>query len=193
MVANEAMNAVDERTSSSHVRSGEFAAWLADGPLAEAVFGAGLPCEAQAHLEAAARSYQRNDVAEWHLRAAQALAPDHAAVLIGRYRYYFYKNRLRDALEVARACLGKGARDNGFAADWREVRRADADFDSYDAVLPRFYLFTLKGYAYLQLRLGDIAEGEAAVAKLLELDPRDRLGGRVLRGVIERMGAADDD
>jgi tetratricopeptide (TPR) repeat protein len=153
----------------------------------------GLPQAAEQHLQAAGRSYHRDELAEWHLREAQALAPDHAAVLIGLYRFYFYKNRLREALEIACICLRKAALDNDLHPDWREVQAPDAHFDSYDAVLPRFYLFTLKGYAYLQLRLGDIDEGRAAVMKLLELDPGDKLGGRVLLGVLERMGQLDDD
>jgi len=158
-----------------------------------AVLGGGLPPPAERHLQEASRSYHHDQLAEWHLREAQALAPHHAAVLIGLYRFYFYKNRLREALEVARACLRKAAVDNGLPSDWHQVQRADARFDSYEATLPRFYLFTLKGYAYLQLRLGNLGEGEAAVMKLLELDPADKLGARVLLGVLERMGQIDDD
>jgi tetratricopeptide (TPR) repeat protein len=164
-----------------------------DGLRAAALLGGGLPPAAESHLQEAGRSYHHDELAEWHLREAQAIAPDHAAVLIGLYRFYFYKNRLREALEVARACLRKAAADNGLHPDWREVQSTDARFDSYEATLPRFYLFTLKGYAYLQLRLGNLGEGEAAVMKLLELDPADKLGARVLLGVLERMGQIDDD
>lgn len=164
-----------------------------EGLLAAMVLGQGLPRAAEAHLREAGSAYHDNELAEWHLREAQALAPEHLAVLIGLYRFYFYKNRLREALEIARLCLQRGARHAGLPADWREVRPGQVVFDRYDAVLPRFYLFTLKGYAYLQLRLGNLAEGQAAVDKLLELDPADRLGGRVLLGVLERMGQVDDD
>ena len=59
-------------------------------------------------------------------------------------------------------------------------------------MLPRFYLFTLKGYAYLQMRLGNLEEGRAAVMKLLELDPSDKIGARVLLEVLERVGQDDD-
>ena len=163
-----------------------------DGLLAT-LLGGGLSRDAERHLHAAGRSYHRDEIAEWHLREARTLAPDHAAVLIGLYRFYFYKNRLREALEIACVCLEKAARDNGLNADWREVRSADACFDRYEAALPRFYLFTLKGYAYLQMRLGNVDEGRAAVMKLLELDPGDKLGARVLLGVLERMGQIDDD
>src|ERR1039457_4552587 len=131
---------------------------LNGGRLAAAVLGAGLPGAAEAHLRAAGQAYHRDDVAEWHLREAQASAPDHAAVLIGLYRFYFYKNRLRKALEVARNCLRKAAVDNGLHSDWHQVRCADACFDSYEAMLPRFYLFTLKGYANLHVRLGNVSE-----------------------------------
>jgi tetratricopeptide (TPR) repeat protein len=158
-----------------------------------ALLGVGLPVEADQHLRLAASLYQQDRLAEAHLQEAQRLAPDHAAVLIGLYRFYFYKNRLQEALSVAYRCLHKAAQDNGLNADWRKVEVQHADFNNYAAMLPRFFLFTLKGYAYLQLRLGNLEEGSAAVAKLLELDPADKLGGRVLLGVLERRGRSDDD
>jgi tetratricopeptide (TPR) repeat protein len=160
--------------------------------LANALLGGGLPPEAEFHLWEAGHSYHLDDVAERHLREAEALAPGHAAVLIGLYRFYFYKGRLADALTVARQCLEKAARENNLATDWQLVAAGDAEFGHYENMLPRFYLFTLKGYAYLQMRLGNLEEGRSAVAKLLELDPSDKVGARVLREVIERMGQDDD-
>lgn len=167
-------------------------ALVEDGLLAATLLGGGLPPEAEHHLWEAGKSYHRDDVAERHLREAQACAPDHAAVLIGLYRFYFYKGRLADALEIAKLCLAKAAKENHLAADWRAVAASDAVFDRYEDMLPRFYLFTLKGYAYLQMRLGNLEEGRAAVLKLLELDPTDKIGARVLLGVLERSGRDDD-
>lgn len=164
-----------------------------EGALVDALLGMGLPAAAEHHLKQAALSYHLDELAERHLAEAEALAPDHAAVLIGRYRYYFYKTRLNDALDVAYVVLDKAARDNGLDLDWRRVRPGDADFGSYEAALPRFYLFTLKAYAYLQMRLGYYDEGAVAVAKLLELDPTDKIGAQVLLGVLERMAQNDDD
>ena len=157
-----------------------------------ALLGQGLPSEAEHHLWEAGLSYHLDDIAENHLREAEALAPDHAAVLIGLYRFYFYKGRLAEALEVARRCLAKAAAENQFPADWRAVRTDDAEFGRYENILPRFFLFSLKGYAYLQMRLGQTEEGRIAVEKLLELDPTDKIGAKVLLGVLERMGRDDD-
>ena len=126
------------------------------------------------------------------MREAEALAPGHAAVLIGLYRFYFYKGRLAEALDVARRCLAKAAEESNLPADWRQVQAGDAGFGCYENILPRFFLFSLKGYAYLQMRLGETEEGRLAVQKLLELDPTDKIGAKVLMGVLDRMGQDDE-
>jgi hypothetical protein len=161
--------------------------------LVDALLGRDLPPQAEAELRLAGLAYQSDEKAERHLFRAKALAPDHPAVLIGFYRFYFYKGRLEDALLIARICLLKAARDNALDPDWRRVAAEDADFDSYDAVLPRFYLFTLKAYAYLKLRLGHIDEGRDAAQKAVTLDPTDKVGAKVLLDVLERIGEPDDD
>lgn len=154
-------------------------------------YGGDLPAEARAHLHRAALAYADTAEAERCLQAAWDAAPGHVAVSIGRYRFYFYKGRLAEALAVAEDCLARTAEAGGLPADWRDVRPGDAAFDGYDAA-PRFYLFTLKAYGYIQMRLGDLDEGRAAVAKVMELDPADHLGGSVLMGVLDRVGQEDD-
>jgi tetratricopeptide (TPR) repeat protein len=160
--------------------------------LDHAIFGGGLPAEAEESLLQAALSYQFDDIAEAHLRRAEAVAPGHAAVLIGIYRFYFYKGRIAEALGVARICLVKAAREKNFATDWRDVRPGDAVFGDFDDLMARFFMFSLKGYAYLNMRLGDMEEGRAAVLKLLELDPTDKIGAKLLFEILERVGQDDE-
>ena len=161
--------------------------------LAGILIGHDLPPEAEEQLRLAGIAYQQDDIAERHLWRAQELAPDHMAVLIGFYRFYFYKARLQEALNIARLCILKTARDNALSPDWRRVAAEDADFGSYDAVRPRLFLFVLKAYAYLQLRLGNLGEGRDAVDKLLELDPTDKVGAHTLLDVLNRAATAHDD
>jgi tetratricopeptide (TPR) repeat protein len=163
-----------------------------DALLASAVLGRGIPEDAELELSRAAASYHLGEVAERHLRRAEALAPGHVAVLIGLYRFYFYKGQLPEALAIAEKCLDKAARDNCLPADWRRVRATDAEFGRYDNPLPRFFLFTLKGLAYLKMRLGLLEEGRDAALKLLELDPSDKVGARVLLEVLDRVGHDDE-
>lgn len=167
-----------------------------DNWLDSACLGGVLPPAVAADLQSAAAAYHLDEVAESYLSQAFARAPDHPAVHIALYRFYFYKNRLSEALAVAQRCLAKTAVDLGLPVDWREIAPDHAVFASHAgsfAAAPRFYLFTLKGCAYLNMRLGELEQGEAMVAKLIALDPTDKLGGSVLQGILDRVGQNDDD
>jgi tetratricopeptide (TPR) repeat protein len=166
---------------------------ISDPVLDTAYLGGGLPEEAERHLRLAGQNYHQDEVAVMHLNKAKQAAPGHPAVYIGFYRFYFYKNQLAEALKIAQQCLVKAARDNGMDPDWRKAKPDDANFNSFDAILPRFFLFTLKGYGYLQFRLGNLAEGRAAISKLLELDPNDKVGGKILLTVLERRENGEED
>lgn len=187
------MTMAESAASRQHSTTLEQAYGPAEDEQVAECLGDGLPPEAEQHLRLAGQNYHRDEVALEHLQAAWDIAPGHAAVYIGKYRFYFYKNRLVEALEIAKECLVKAALDNGMSPNWRDAKLTDANFSSFEAIVPRFFLFTLKGYAYLQMRLGDLEEGRAAVEKLLELDPADKLGGKVLMGVLERQANGDDD
>lgn len=156
-------------------------------------YGENLSPDAGHCLRMAAESYDNETEAERYLHEALALAPQHAAVYIAFYRFYFYRNRVRQALPYAELCLGLAARELQLDSDWRRVRREDASFGDFAAFLPRFFLFSLKAYGYLKLRLDELEEGRLAVEKVMELDPADRVGAAVLLDVLNRMGREDDD
>lgn len=160
---------------------------------AASLLGGDLPPAAERHLRQASAAYTHPDLAETHLREAQAIAPDHAAVLIALYRFHFYRADLEAARRVALLCIAKAARELGLPADWHIVTASLAPFGDFGAISARFFLFSLKGYAYLQMRLGHLDEGSAAIAKLLELDPTDKIGAGVLRDVLLRREVSEDD
>ncbi|MCX7175777.1 MAG: hypothetical protein NT159_18005 [Proteobacteria bacterium] len=160
--------------------------------LENACLGFGLPAAAEQEIQLAGAAYHAEAEAERHVLRAFELAPEHPATHIALYRFYFYRNRLAEALAVGLRCLAHAAALNGLAHDWRVVAPGSTDFGDYSA-LPRFYLFTLKGCAYLSLRLGKLEQGGAMLEKLTELDAGDKVGGSVLRGVLDRLGQIDDD
>lgn len=158
----------------------------------DAVLGQGLPAMAEAALREAGRLRAEPPAAMAALMRARALAPEHPAVLIAFYRHHFYGHRLRAARDVARQALLTGARQLGLPPVWREVPEQPLPGARDDAAT-RFYLFVLKGYAYLSLRLGDMDEARSALNKLRHLDPLDCVGGALLEAVRRRSERADDD
>lgn len=151
-----------------------------------------LPPVAEEQLRLASLAYADDARAEMHLALAKAVSPDNPVVQVGEYRYYFYKGRLHEALRVAENCLVKVAAELRLPARWQDVAPMHAGFDNEEPA-HRFYLFCLKALAYLLLRLNRLAEGGMAVEKLMELDPSNKVGGQLLRDVLERIGRDDDD
>ncbi|MBI1175234.1 MAG: hypothetical protein GC139_08210 [Sideroxydans sp.] len=151
----------------------------------------GLSSEAAQHLHLAGVNYTLDKVAEAHLAAALRLAPEHLAVQVGYYRYLFYKGRLTDALQQLGVCRANAAQQSGLPQDWRTARQDDADFGNFDSIWARFYLFALKAQGYIEMRLGRQEEGRSAILKVLELDPSDKVGAKILLDVLDRQGHDD--
>ncbi len=159
------------------LRSANDLAAFADGAI-----GGGLSPQVSALITRAGALRQQPQEALALLEQAQAAAPRHPAPLIALYRFYFYGHQLaqarsvgEDALAIARTALGP---DFGDEPPTDEAARHDA------AV--RFYLFTLKGLAYLNMRLGAMDEAHVLLKELRRLDPSDHVGGAVLLHVLTR-------
>jgi hypothetical protein len=121
------------------------------------------------------------------LEQARTLAPRHPAPLIALYRFYFYSHQLvearavgEDALAIARTVLGP---DFGDVPPGDQATLGDATV--------RFYLFTLKGLAYLNMRLGDMDEAHLMLNELRRLDPQDHVGAALLLHVLTRHEKGD--
>ena len=158
------------------------------GWLNDAVLGAHLPIAAQAALERAGAAWHDDVEAEHWLDLATACAPEHPAVFVARYRFYFYKHRLAKARAVAERCLDQTARRMGVPSDWRELARRPDTFpqaaaNDYTAT-PRFYLFTLKALAFIAVRSGRPDEARALLDQIARLDPQASVGGEVIASLL---------
>jgi tetratricopeptide (TPR) repeat protein len=153
--------------------------------------GDDLPAAAERALRAAGLDWQDEAAAEGHIHDALALAPGHLAVQIAAYKFYFYRHRLAEALPYAHACLAEAQRRAQLPADWRDVQPADAAFTTLEPQ-PRLFLFALTAVGYVLARLGHTDEARAALEKVANLDPADRMGARRLLAVIDRGGQDED-
>ncbi|MEZ5786550.1 MAG: hypothetical protein R3D62_08805 [Xanthobacteraceae bacterium] len=146
-----------------------------------------------AAMLAGARQARSDPVtAERAVLQALALAPDDIEALLGAYRFYFYNHRLAEALPQAAGIVVQMARRLNVATDWRLVRPEDAAFSGAEEA-PSLYLQALLAWGYGKVRLGWIDEGCRAIAKVAELDPRDRFGAGRLLAVIAAGESTGED
>lgn len=119
--------------------------------------------------------------AEQAVAAALAQAPSDLDVRLAAYRFYFYNHRLDEALPHAHVIIALAARRLNISADWSKVVHDDAAFDE-PLEAPGLFLQALLAWGYCAVRIGRRDEGRAAIAKVTELDAKDRFGaGRLLR------------
>ena len=132
----------------------------------------------------AARNY--GPESEHLLLQALALEETDLTVLIGLYRFYYYQNRYADGLTVALKVMSVVADDIKFPSHWQQLQMAHiATGASYSICLVRLYLFALKAAGYLQLRMGNYEAGRNMIEKVVALDSKDRIGGRLLLNILD--------
>lgn len=157
-----------------------------------AAFDADIPEEILAILGDAEAPYSRSEQAEAALRAAVEQAPDNLALRMSAYSFYFYANRLTEAMPHAEACLAIAAKALGVPADWREVGPDSAAFSEPERP-QRVYLKSMVALGYCQARLGDRGGGAALLRKAASLDPQDQIGAADLANLVAHGSGKDED
>ncbi len=148
-------------------------------------FDEALPASVPALLNMASEAYSEG-AAEEHLLKAYFTAPESLTVLVALYRYYYYQHRYETALTAAHRAMSVAAKRLGFTSTWESLDMEELGYGVLQSMmLVRFYLLSLKGAGYLNVRIGNMEEGTAMLEKVMALDSEDRLGVAPLLQTIE--------
>jgi tetratricopeptide (TPR) repeat protein len=159
---------------------------LLTGEASTELFG-GDVSPAIAHLIEQARQAPREQ-ASAILWAASLSSPQSLSVYYLLYKLHAGLGELDQAQQAARRGLDAAAQAAGLASDWRSVKVGDADFGVPGAA--RFWLFTLKGLAFIHLRRGERDIAQALLEQLAQLDPGDQIGAGVVRALLQESKSA---
>jgi len=157
-----------------------------------AAFESDIPVELKAVLGNAEAPCSDPDLAERALAAAVHHAPENLSLRMATYAFYFYANRLQEAIPHAEACLAIAGDALGVGRDWRTVGPDSAAFGGFERP-QRVYLKSLVALGYCRARLGDVAGAEALLRKAASLDPQDKIGAAALADLVARGGVHDED
>ncbi|MHB1563669.1 MAG: hypothetical protein ACYCXP_06180 [Leptospirillum sp.] len=150
------------------------------------------PPDAVELLRKAAGAYLETEVALVYLKEADRLYGNFIPVVVGCYKFHFYKGMLREAIPYALKAARIMGDHLGLPASFEQVRPDDAAFAEYEQQ-PRFYMFAMKAAGYLHARLGETEQALAILRKVRELDSQDRMGVTRLIGVIENGGREEEE
>ncbi|GLU32212.1 hypothetical protein WKR88_08185 [Trinickia caryophylli] len=157
---------------------------LMTGVESSELFGGDVP-ESIRHLIDSVRGAARDEIGA-ALWAAVLCAPRSLPAYYLLYKFHAAAGELAQAHQVATKALAVAAEQASLASDWRMVHADAADFSMPGPA--RFWLFTLKALAFINVRLGERDVARALVGKLRALDPADRLGFGVIEAMLAQIG-----
>lgn len=155
---------------------------LFTGESSSDLFGGEVPRQVKSLLERA-RHARSMDEALSLLWTAQVCAPQSLAVHYLLYKLYARQTDFDKAQEVALKALQLAAEQAGLPANWRQVRPDMADFQTPGPA--RFWLFTLKALAFINLRLQHRLNARSYLKKVEELDPLGGSGASVIDALMK--------
>ena len=139
-----------------------------------------MPEEVESLIREAAESYASGG-AEAKLLKAYLLAPRNLTLLVAMYRFYYYQHRWHDALYIADQVMLVAGEMLEMTTHWRLLTPDHLGGPALRSMgLLRFYFLALKGAGYLCLRMEDREGAVERLQKVVELDPQDRLGAKML-------------
>jgi tetratricopeptide (TPR) repeat protein len=137
-------------------------------------FGSLPPAVDQLLQQGVAAHFAHPELAENAFLSALALAPDALPAHRCLVKHYNRRRQFDKALSAAQNWVAEAARQSGLPDDWLLWQSA-----------PGSALAALKGLGFIHLRNGQLAKAEAAITRVLALDPEDGVGGSVIAALIE--------
>jgi hypothetical protein len=117
------------------------------------------------------------------LWTAQAIAPTALAIYHALYKHHARRLELDLAERAALRGLHEAALQAGLPGDWRAAQ-PDAAVDFQANGPARFWLFTLKALAFVNLRRGNPEEARALLATIERVEPEARVGDDVIAALL---------
>lgn len=121
---------------------------------------------------------------------AHRRAPKVLPVYYALYKFYFNQKKLTEAERVARVGLDAAARAGGFPADWSCLTASTTDWAA--AGPARFFLFTMKALAFIELRRHSRADALRILDKMAEIDPTDQVGYGTVAALARGLDAGPE-
>ncbi|TWH77446.1 hypothetical protein LX59_00363 [Azomonas agilis] len=139
-------------------------------------------------LEATTSSPERTEAL---LLKARRQWPEEPDAHISLYKFYFVARRYHQAEAAVWAALRMAAQDLGITRNYRRLTPHSAQWSQRQGS-ERLYLFSLKALGVIRLRRDRVVQAQAVLAKLLELDPLDEIGGGTFLQIAQSFTEEDD-
>ncbi|ACK70530.1 conserved hypothetical protein [Gloeothece citriformis PCC 7424] len=133
----------------------------------------------------ASENWENTVLSEQYVTQALALADNNLDVLIGAYRFFFYKGKSLIALEVADQVLGIIQTRKNLPPNWEDLQLILSQ--EKDDPLLRLYLNAYAAKGFLLAKLGRLDEAKLITERVKKLDEHREFCATTVFDVLTRL------
>lgn len=150
-----------------------------------------VPGDVKQLLILASDNWGDSTESERYVNEALAKAEDHLDVLVGAYRYFFYKNKSDIALQIAHKVIDKITREENLPSDWERLKPILLDRKNEPQI--RLYINAYAATGFLLARQGKLEEAKLVTERVKECDHNRESCATTIFEVLTRPPEEDDD
>ncbi len=139
----------------------------------------------------ASENWEDTDLAEKYIREALSKAGDNLDVLVGAYRFFFYKHQPATALSIAQQVIEAIATRENLPLEWTELKPILSDRATDPQI--RLYLNAYAAKGLILAQLGRIDEAKAISQRVKEIDDSRQFCSTTVFEVITKSPDEDEE
>ncbi|MGF1541669.1 MAG: hypothetical protein ACFCU5_14670 [Pleurocapsa sp.] len=139
----------------------------------------------------ASENWEYTGLAEQYIREALSQAGDNLDVLIGAYRFFFYKHQPATALSIAQQVINAIATKENLPTEWTQLKPILSDRVTDSQI--RLYLNAYAAKGLILAQLGKIEEAKAISQKVKEIDDSRQFCATTVFEVITKSPDEDEE
>jgi len=130
-----------------------------------------IPEDVKHLLVLASEHWEDTERSQQYMNDALAKAEDNIDVLVGAYRYFFYKSNPTTALSIAQKVLNKIKKQENLPDSWEELKPILIKGKNESDVM-RMYLNAYASTGFLLAKLGKLDEAKEVTERVKEIDEK---------------------
>ena len=130
-----------------------------------------IPEDVKHLLVLASEHWEDTERSQQYMNDALAIAEDNIDVLVGAYRYFFYKSNPTMALTIAQKVLNKIQKAENLPENWEELKPILINRkDDSDTI--RMYINAYAATGFVLAKLGKLEEAKEVTERVKEIDEK---------------------
>lgn len=138
----------------------------------------------------ASNNWENTILAEEYIREALNKAKNNLDVLIGAYRFFFYKKKPEIALEIAKKILNIIQETENLPLQWEQLKPILVSRQSDSSI--RLYLNAYAAQGFILAKLGQLEEAKLITKRVKEIDKNRESCATTVFEVLTKSPEEDD-